>query len=155
MLKKNKKTSGKRKLLLNISKKLKFTKPRKSLTNVNFNIIRFKRTRVMLGQYAVQATKAGILTRNQLESVRIYFKKSIKHLSGSRIFVLVKPDRIVTKRSQETRMGKGKGSPKTQVALVTKGQILYEIICKLYKPVIEAFNKSNTKLPVSVKLIKV
>jgi large subunit ribosomal protein L16 len=153
-MKKIKAKSSKKKSQLSISKKIKFTKPRKGLTNLRENSLVFRKTRPILGNYAVQASEAGFLTKNQLEAVRIYFKKFIKKVRDSRVFVLVKPTRIVTKRSQSTRMGRGKGSPKTQIALISKGQLIYEIFCTAVKPILLAFDKAQDKLSVKTKLVK-
>lgn len=144
---------SKKKNQLQISKKIKFLKARKSLSNID-NVLKFRKTRVCYGNFAIQAKKSGIMARNQLEAVRIYLKKSVKRVANSKIYVLVKPTRLVTKRSQETRMGRGKGSIKAQIALVCRGQLIYEIVCSESKPVNEAFEKIKTKLSVPVSLVK-
>jgi len=61
------------------------------------------------------------------------------------VFVLIKPDQIVTKRSAETRMGRGKGSPVKKIVLIAKGQLLYEIRGPNYLQMVGLFNKTKKK----------
>jgi len=138
---------------LNISNKVKFRKPSKKTTNVVINQLTFKSTKSNKADYLVQSASNGMLTAGQIEAMRVALRRPIKHIKKSRVIPLHKPRLIVTKRSSETRMGRGKGSPAAQIALVQKGQILYEI----YGPgAIRAFNvfsRCIKKLPVRLKLI--
>lgn len=111
---------------LQLSSKLLFKKPSKSLSNLVFGLSSFKNTRLLYGAFGIQANKAGFMEKGQIESIRIMLKRPIKKFANAKVWVLVKPNRIVTKRANETRMGKGKGGPFKQVALISKGQIIFE-----------------------------
>lgn len=137
---------------LKISNKIKFRKPSKSLSNKPTNHLEFKRTVPSLAPYAVQAAKAGLLTRRQLETGRIILKRRVKNFNG-RVVVLIQPDRIVTKRALETRMGRGKGAPNKQVALISKGQLLYAIEGPPKVIIEQVFKKMQPKITVPTVLI--
>jgi len=139
--------------LLNISQKLKFKKPSKHLSNIVYSKLSFKSTIGSFGSYAIQANKSGFMTRGQIEAVRIAFRRPIKRLRNAKVWVLVVVDKIVTKRSAETRMGKGKGAPNSQIALIEKGQLLYEIQGPVFSKMVDIFEKTRKKLPVPVTLI--
>lgn len=68
------------------------------------------------------------MTKGQIEATRIALRRPIKAYPKSRLWVRIKPTVVVTKRALETRMGRGKGNPVNQVALISPGQILFEII---------------------------
>jgi len=119
---------SKKKHSLVISSKLKFKKPSKHLSNINYIQPIFKQTVPQFGKFLIQAAKSGVVSKYQLEAVRVSLRRPIKTIKGSRVWVCLKPDRLVTKRSAETRMGRGKGSVHSQIALISKGQILFEII---------------------------
>jgi large subunit ribosomal protein L16 len=118
------------------------------LTNLPEYSVNFKNSLIRFGKFGVQAAKAGLLTKKQIEAVRVSLRRPIKSIPGSRVWVLVKPDRIMTKRASETRMGKGKGSPFLQVNLITKGQILFEIQGPTYQFMQKVFDRARKKLPV-------
>lgn len=145
----------KKKSNLIISQKLKYRRPRKGLSNVLLNYFSFKQTVPQFSTFAVQAAKAGSMTRNQLEAVRVGFRRPIKKLPGSSVWVLLKPDRIVTKRAQETRMGRGKGSPFKQIVLIHKGQLLFEMKGPSLLKMRLIFEKVHKKIPVPTSLIVV
>src|SRR5271154_6872888 len=111
---------------LQLSSKFWFKKPSKSLSNLVLGFSSFKNTRLLYGTFGIQANKAGFMEKGQIESIRIMLKRPIKKFLNSKVWVLIKPNRIVTKRANETRMGKGKGAPFKQVALVSKGQVIFE-----------------------------
>ena len=112
---------------LNISQKIKFRKPSKSLSNLNYTSTFYKNNVLRFGEYGIQALKACFMHKGQIEACRVALRRLAKRSTGSRIWVRVKPSVIVTKRSLETRMGRGKGAPVGLVALISPGQILYEI----------------------------
>jgi large subunit ribosomal protein L16 len=80
---------------------------------------------VSFGQYGLKATEAGWLTDKQIEAARVAVTRFIKR--GGKIWVRVFPDKPITKKPAETRMGKGKGPPEGWVAVIKPGRILYEM----------------------------
>lgn len=135
-----------------ISNKVKFRKPAKSLSNAPNKALTFKKTKPNFGRYLIQAEEGGLITRGQLEAARVVIRRRLKAARG-KIWVLLKPDRIVTKRALETRMGGGKGSPNTQVALIARGQLLFEIFGLRASMMAGIFKKVREKLSVLTSLI--
>ncbi|MDH3896734.1 MAG: 50S ribosomal protein L16, partial [Deltaproteobacteria bacterium] len=82
-------------------------------------------SKLEFGDYGLQATEASWMTARQIEAARIAMTRHIKR--GGKIWIRVFPDKPVTKKPTETRMGKGKGSPEGWVAVVRPGKILYEM----------------------------
>jgi large subunit ribosomal protein L16 len=80
---------------------------------------------VSFGQYGLKATECGWLTDKQIEAARVAVTRFIKR--GGKIWVRVFPDKPITKKPAETRMGKGKGPPEGWVAVIKPGRILYEM----------------------------
>ncbi len=84
-----------------------------------------KGSRLEFGEYGLQALECGFITTQQIEAARIAITRHVKR--GGKIWIRVFPDKPVTKKPAETRMGKGKGSPEGWVAVVKPGRILYEM----------------------------
>ncbi len=82
-------------------------------------------TAIDFGEYALQALEPGYMTSRQIEAARIAITRHVKR--GGKIWIRVFPDKPVTKKPAETRMGKGKGSPEGHVAVIKPGRILYEM----------------------------
>ncbi len=82
-------------------------------------------TRIDFGEYGLQALEAGWITSKQIEAARIAVTRHIKR--GGKIWIRIFPDKPITNKPAETRMGKGKGSPEYHVAVVKPGRILYEM----------------------------
>ena len=80
---------------------------------------------IAFGDYGLQALEAGWVTARQIESARIAITRGVKR--GGKIWIRVFPDKPITKKPLETRMGKGKGSPEEWVAVVRPGRILFEL----------------------------
>jgi large subunit ribosomal protein L16 len=145
---KSKKKSG-----LVLSPKLKFKKPSKHLSNLVLNRLTFKGSKVRFAKFAVQAAKDGVMSKGQIEAIRISFRKPYAKKRKATVFVLIKPDQIVTKRSAETRMGRGKGSPIKKIVLIAKGQLLYEVRGPNYLQMVSLFHKTQKKFSFPVNLI--
>jgi len=143
---------AKKKQQLAISNKVKFRKPSKSLSNAPEGHLTFKKTQPNFGRYLIQAAEGGLITKGQLEAVRVVIRRRLKVIKG-KVWVLLKPDRIVTKRALETRMGRGKGAPNRQIALIAKGQLLYEIFGPRAYVMSKVFKKAREKLSVVTTLI--
>ena len=80
---------------------------------------------VSQGEFGLQATECGWITSNQIEAARIALTRSIKR--GGKVWIKIFPDKPVTKKPAETRMGSGKGSPEYWVAVGTPGRVLWEV----------------------------
>jgi len=80
---------------------------------------------IAFGDYGLQALEAGWVTARQIESARIAITRAVKR--GGKIWIRVFPDKPVTKKPLETRMGKGKGNPEEWVAVVRPGRVLFEL----------------------------
>lgn len=104
------------------------------------------------GQYGIQATTAGWIKSNQIEAARIAVNRYIKR--GGKVWIKIFPDKPVTKKPAETRMGKGKGAPEYWVAVVKPGRILFELEGVSEDVAREALRLAAQKLPVQTKFVK-
>jgi large subunit ribosomal protein L16 len=103
------------------------------------------------GDYALQAQECGWLTTRQIEAARIAMTRHIKR--GGKIWIRIFPDKPITKKPAETRMGKGKGAPEDWVAVIQPGRILYEMEGVTKETAAEAFRLAAHKLPLATKVI--
>ena len=101
---------------------------------------------VSFGDFALKATSHGMLTSRQIEAARRALVRYIKR--GGKVWIRVFPDKPITKKPLETRMGKGKGNVEYWVALVQPGKVLYEMSGVTEKVAREAFRLASAKLPV-------
>ncbi len=129
-------------------KRVKF---RKRHTGKNRGMAR-SGTEVSFGDYALQAVGRGWMTSRQIEAARIAMTRYIKR--GGQIWIRVFPDKPVTKKPAETRMGKGKGSPEYWVAVVKPGRVLYEMQGVSEEIAREAFRLAQHKLPFKTRFMK-
>ena len=107
---------------------------------------------VSFGEWGLQSLEAAWLTQRQLEAGRIAMTRHIKR--GGRIWMRVYPDKPVTKKPAETRMGHGKGNPEYWVAVVKPGRILYEMQGVTEEVAKEAFRLASHKLPFATRVIR-
>jgi len=98
------------------------------------------------GDFGVKAADAAWITSRQIEAARIAMTRFIKR--GGKIWIRIFPDKPITKKAAETRMGKGKGAPEEWVAVVRPGRVLYEIEGVDEATAREAFRLAGHKLPV-------
>ena len=103
------------------------------------------------GEFGLQATECGWLDSRQIEAARIAMTRYIKR--GGKIWIRVFPDKPLTSKPAETRMGKGKGSPDSWVAVVKPGTILYEMEGVTEEIAREALRLAAHKLPIPTKFI--
>ena len=108
--------------------------------------------RVSFGDYGLQATTCGWLTARQIEAARIAINRHVKR--GGKLYIRVYPDKPITKKPAETRMGKGKGAPEFWVAVVRPGRVLYEIEGVPEELAREAFLRAHHKLPINTRFVK-
>ena len=103
------------------------------------------------GDFGLQATDRGWLTAREIEAARVALTRYIKR--GGRVWVRVFPDKPLTKKPAETRMGKGKGAPEAWVAVVKPGKVLFEMEGVDEKTAREAMRLASHKLPVKTKFV--
>ena len=103
------------------------------------------------GDFALQATEPAWITARQIEAGRRAMTRYIRR--GGKIWIRVFPDKPVTQRAAETRMGSGKGNPEFWVAVVKPGRILYEIAGVSEEIAREAMRLASNKLPIKTKFI--
>ncbi len=108
-------------------------------------------TKVTDGEYGLQATGAGLIKSNQIEAARIALTRYIKR--GGRVWIKIFPDKPITKKPAETRMGKGKGAPEYWVARVKPGRVMFEIEGVPEETAKEALRLAANKLPVKSKFV--
>ena len=108
--------------------------------------------RVSFGDYGLQATSCGWLTARQIEAARIAINRHVKR--GGKLYIRIFPDKPVSKKPAETRMGKGKGAPEFWVAVVRPGRVLYEIEGVTEELARSAFLRAHHKLPINTRFIK-
>jgi len=107
---------------------------------------------VTFGEFGLQAVEPCWLTAQQIEAVRVTVSRKLKKVG--RLFLRVFPDKPITKKPAETRMGKGKGSPEGWVAVVKPGHVICELGGLTEIEAREAFQQASYKLPIKTKLIK-
>ena len=106
---------------------------------------------VAFGEYGLQATDRGRVTARQIEAARIAMTRYVKR--GGKIWIRIFPDKPITKKPAETRMGKGKGNPEEWVVVVKPGRILYEMEGVSSKVAREALRLAAHKLPLSTRFV--
>ena len=104
------------------------------------------------GEYGLQATTAGWIKSNQIEAARVAMTRFIKR--GGKVWIKIFPDKPVTKKPAETRMGKGKGAPEYWVSVVKPGRVMFEIEGVSEEVAREALRLAAQKLPVQTKFVK-
>lgn len=103
------------------------------------------------GDFGLQAMSTGFITSRQIESARIAISRHLK--KGGKMWIRIFPDKPVTKKPLEVRMGKGKGAVEGWVAPIQRGRILYELEGVDAVTAKEAFTRASHKLPLKTKLI--
>ena len=108
-------------------------------------------TTVAFGDYGVQAMEPAYVTNRQIEAARIAMTRHIKR--GGKVWINIYPDRPLTKKPAETRMGSGKGSPEFWIANVKPGRVLFEISGVTLETATAALSRASHKLPVKSRLV--
>ncbi|RMF60763.1 MAG: 50S ribosomal protein L16 [Calditrichaeota bacterium] len=128
-------------------KKVKYRKQQRGRT-------RGKATRgnsIAFGEYGLKALEAHWITSRQIEAARVAMTRYIKR--GGKVWIRIFPDKPVTKKPAETRMGKGKGSPEYWVAVVKPGRVMFELAGVPEEIAREAMRLAAHKLPIKTKFI--
>ena len=106
---------------------------------------------VSFGEIGLKAMTANRLTSRQIEAARTAMTRHVKR--GAKVWIRIFPDRPVTKKPAETRMGKGKGNPEYYVAVVKPGKVMFEMSGASEELMKEAFKRAAAKLPVKCKIV--
>lgn len=107
--------------------------------------------KITYGDFAIQALEPACITANQIEAARIAMTRYIKR--GGQVWIKIFPDKPVTQKPAETRMGSGKGSPEYWVAVVKPGRVMFEIAGISEEVAREAMRLAQHKLPIKTKFI--
>ena len=129
-------------------KKVKFRKMQKG----NMNGKAYRGSDVKFGDFGVKAMEPGWITSRQIEAARVAITRHAKR--GCKVWIRIFPDKPITKKPAETRMGKGKGAPEYWVAVVKPGRILYEVSGVTEQTAKEAMRLAGFKLPMATKFVK-
>ncbi|WP_123054722.1 50S ribosomal protein L16 [Clostridium sp. JN-1] len=106
---------------------------------------------IAYGDFALQATECGWITNNQIEAARVAINRYVKR--GGKLWIKIFPDKPVTEKPAETRMGSGKGSPEYWVSVVKPGRVLFEMAGVSEVVAREAMRLASHKLPIKTKFI--
>lgn len=106
---------------------------------------------ITFGEFAIQALEPGYITNRQIESARIAISRKTKR--GGNIWIKIFPDKSLTRKPAEVRMGKGKGSPDSWVAIVRPGRVMFEVGGVDKELAKEALRLATYKLPIKTKII--
>src|ERR1700693_2021476 len=106
---------------------------------------------VSFGEFGLKAMSCGWVTDRQIEAARIAMTRSIKR--GGKVWIRLFPDKPITKKPAETRMGKGKGAPEQWVAVIRPGKILFEMEGVSKEMAFEALRLAAQKLPLPTKMV--
>ena len=111
----------------------------------------YRGSSLAFGDFGLKSMQRGWITARQLEAARIALTRHIKR--GGRVWIRVFPDKPVTKKPVEVRMGKGKGATDRWVAVVKRGRVMFEVAGVPEAAAREAFRKAHHKLPVDTKVL--
>lgn len=128
-------------------KKVKHRKQQKG----NLKGLAYRGSDVSFGDYGLQVTESGRVTARQIEAARMAITRHVKR--AGKLWIRVFPDKPITKKPLETRMGHGKGNVEEWVAVVTPGRVLYELGGIPEEIAKEAFRLASHKLPVATKVL--
>jgi large subunit ribosomal protein L16 len=125
---------------------------RKQMKNVrHLHGVETRGTTLAFGDFGLRATEAGWITNRQIEAARIAMTRFIKR--GGTVWIKIFPDKPLTSKPAEVRMGKGKGAPDKWVAEVRPGRLLYEVSGVTKEVANEALRRAASKLPLKCKVI--
>jgi len=112
----------------------------------------YRGSTLAFGDFGLKAEETGRLTSRQIEAARIAMTRHVKR--GGKVWIRIFPDKPITKKPAETRMGKGKGNPEEWVAVVKMGRILYEMEGVPIKVAEEALRLAAHKLPIATRFVQ-
>jgi len=129
-------------------KKVKFRKMQKGRMTGKA----YRGSEVSFGEFGLKALEPGWVSSRQIEAARIAITRHVKR--GCKVWIRVFPDKPITKKPAETRMGKGKGSPEYWVAVVKSGRVLYEMSGVTEEVAKSALRLAAFKLPIATKFVR-
>ena len=109
-------------------------------------------TKVEFGEWGLRAEEAHWITNRQIEAARVAMTREMKR--GGRVWITIFPDKPISKKPAETRMGKGKGNPEEWVAVVKPGRVMFEIADVDEEVAKEALRLAQHKLPIKTKVVR-
>jgi len=112
----------------------------------------YRGSTLSFGEYGLQATEQSRVTARQIEAARVAMSRHVKR--GGKVWIRIFPDKPITKKPAETRMGKGKGNPEEWVAVVKPGRILYEMEGVTPEVARQALKLAASKLPLATRFIE-
>ncbi len=107
--------------------------------------------RVSFGDFGLQALQPGLLTARQIEAARVSITRAVK--KSGKLYIRIFPDKPITKKPAETRMGKGKGGSEGYIAVVKPGRVIFELEGVTEELAKEAFTHAHHKLPINTQVI--
>ncbi len=107
--------------------------------------------RVSFGEYGLQATECGWISNRQIEAARVAMTRHIKR--GGKVWIRIFPDKPITQKPAETRMGKGKGNPEKWVAVVKPGRVMFELEGVPEDVARRAMELASAKLPLKTRFL--
>jgi large subunit ribosomal protein L16 len=111
----------------------------------------YRGSSLAFGDYGLKAVECGWISSRQIEAARVAISRFVK--KGGKVWIRIFPDKPITKKPLETRMGKGKGAPEDWVAVIKPGRVLYEMEGVTEDIAREAFRLASHKLPVMTKFV--
>jgi large subunit ribosomal protein L16 len=129
-------------------KKVKYRKTMKG----NMRGKAYRGSDVSFGEFGLKAMEPGWITSRQIEAARIAITRHAK--KGCKLWIRIFPDKPITRKPAETRMGKGKGNPEFWVAVVKPGRVVYEVSGISEQLAKEAFTLASKKLPIQMRFVK-
>jgi large subunit ribosomal protein L16 len=108
-------------------------------------------TKVSFGEYGIKALEEAWITARQIESARVAITRTVKR--GGKVWITIFPDKPVTQKPAETRMGSGKGNPEFWVAVVKQGRVMFELSGVPEDLAREAMRRAGHKLPIKTKFV--
>ncbi len=131
-----------------VPKRVKWRKPHRGVMKGRS----IRGNKVSYGEYGLQALELGWITNRQIEAARIAMTRYIKR--GGQVWIKIFPDKPVTAKPAETRMGSGKGAPEYWVAVVKPGRVMFEMAGIDEATAKEALRLASHKLPIRTKIVK-
>ena len=128
-------------------KRIKYRKQQRG----RMNGLAYRGSDVSFGEFGLKALEPGWITARQIEAARIAISRHVKR--GGKIWIRLFPDKPVTKKPAETRMGKGKGAPEYWVAVVKPGRVMFEIEGVTPELAKAALSLAGQKLPINCKIV--
>jgi large subunit ribosomal protein L16 len=130
-----------------IPKRVKYRKPQRGRMRGKA----YRGSQVAFGTFGLKAMEPGWITNRQIESARIAINRYLRR--DGKVWIRIFPDKSITKKPAETRMGSGKGSPEFWVSVIRPGRIMFEVDGVSKEKAVEAMRLASNKLPIKTKFV--